>query len=177
MQRQSASPAAAVALWRMATAIDVRDVLPVVHVPTLVLHLDGDLLVNPGCGRHLAACIEGAPFVALPGADHNFCISVLEPMQSKRSLLAGSSEQSPTGRDVEQTHARVTITKHGHPAAILIAPDDLASLEETLDIRSDPDALADIREAESEASRGEYSSAEEILLLIDERRRRESGAA
>jgi prevent-host-death family protein len=79
--------------------------------------------------------------------------------------------------DVEQTHARVTITKHGHPAAVLIAPDDLASLEETLDILSDPDALADIREAESEASRGDYSSAEEISLLIDERRRRESGAA
>ena len=79
--------------------------------------------------------------------------------------------------DVEQTHARVTITKHGHPAAVLIAPDDLASLEETLDILSDPNALADIREAEAEAGRGEYSSAEEIALLIDERRRRGSGAA
>jgi antitoxin YefM len=79
--------------------------------------------------------------------------------------------------DVERTHARVTITKHGHPAAVLIAPDDLASLEETLDIVSDPDALADIRRAEDEAGRGEYSSAEEISLLIDDRRRRGSGAA
>ena len=79
--------------------------------------------------------------------------------------------------DVERTHARVTITKHGHPAAVLIAPDDLFSLEETLYILSDPDALADIREAEAEAGRGEYSSAEEISLLIDDRRRRASGAA
>jgi antitoxin YefM len=78
--------------------------------------------------------------------------------------------------DVERTHARVTITKHGHPAAVLIAQDDLASLEETLAILSDPAALADIREAEAEAGRGEYSSAEEISLLIDERRRRGSGA-
>jgi PHD/YefM family antitoxin component YafN of YafNO toxin-antitoxin module len=53
----------------------------------------------------------------------------------------------------------------------------LFSLEETLDILSDPDALADIREAEAEAGRGEYSSAEEISLLIDDRRRRASGAA
>jgi prevent-host-death family protein len=44
--------------------------------------------------------------------------------------------------DVEKTHARVTITRHGHPAAVLIAPDDLASMEETLDILSDPRALA-----------------------------------
>ena len=79
--------------------------------------------------------------------------------------------------DVEQTQERVMITKHGHPAAVLISPDDLASLEETLDVLSDPDALADIRDAEAEASRGEYTSAEQMHLLLEERRRRDSGAA
>ncbi|MDQ2791707.1 MAG: type II toxin-antitoxin system prevent-host-death family antitoxin [Pseudonocardiales bacterium] len=57
--------------------------------------------------------------------------------------------------DVENTHARVTVTKHGHPAAVLISPDDLASLEETLDILSTPGALEEIREAEREIARGE----------------------
>jgi antitoxin YefM len=57
--------------------------------------------------------------------------------------------------DVERTHARVTITKHGRPAAMLISPDDLASLEETLDILSSPGALDDIREAEDAIARGE----------------------
>ena len=79
--------------------------------------------------------------------------------------------------DVEQTQERVMITKHGHPAAVLISPDDLASLEETLDVLSDPDALADIREAEAEAGRGEYTSAAQMQLLLEERRRRSSGAA
>lgn len=79
--------------------------------------------------------------------------------------------------DVERTHERVTITKHGHPAAVLMSPDDLASLEETLDVLSDPGALADIRESEAEASRGEHSSADEMALLMEERRRRGSGAA
>jgi prevent-host-death family protein len=79
--------------------------------------------------------------------------------------------------DVEQTQERVMITKHGHPAAVLISPDDLASLEETLDVLSDPDALADIRDAEAEAGRGEYTSAEQMHLLLEERRRRDSGAA
>lgn len=77
--------------------------------------------------------------------------------------------------DVENTHERVTITKHGHPAAVLVSSDDLASLEETLDLLSDPSALADIREAEAEAGRGEYTAAEEMEALMGERRRRESG--
>jgi len=42
---------------------------------------------------------------------------------------------------------------------------------------SDADALADIREAEAEAARGEYTSAGQMHLLLEERRRRDSGAA
>lgn len=79
--------------------------------------------------------------------------------------------------DVEKTHARVIITKHGHPAAVLVSPKDLASLEETLDILSDPEALADIREAEAEYTRGDFTTGDEMRRLIEERRRRESGAA
>jgi len=36
--------------------------------------------------------------------------------------------------DVEHTHERVTITRHGHPAVVLISADDLASIEESLEI-------------------------------------------
>lgn len=48
--------------------------------------------------------------------------------------------------DVERTHDRVLITRHGHPAAVLIAPQDLAALEETIDILTSPgtrDAIAE----------------------------------
>jgi prevent-host-death family protein len=79
--------------------------------------------------------------------------------------------------DEEQTHARVTITKHGHPAAVLISPDDLAAIEETLEILSDLRAMAEIREAQAQIERGEYTSAEEMARVIEERLRRESGAA
>jgi len=79
--------------------------------------------------------------------------------------------------DVEQTHARVMITKHGHPAAVLISPDDLAAIEETLEILSDLRAMAEIREAQAQIERGEYTSAEEMARVIEERLRRESGAA
>lgn len=79
--------------------------------------------------------------------------------------------------DVEKTHERVTITKHGRPAVVLISPDDLASLEETLDILSEPAALAGIREAEAEHARGDVASEEEMVRLVEARRGRQTGAA
>lgn len=50
---------------------------------------------------------------------------------------------------VEHEHARVTVTRNGRPAAVILSPDDLAELEESLEILSDPPALADIREADA----------------------------
>jgi class 3 adenylate cyclase/predicted alpha/beta hydrolase len=69
-QRQAASPGAAVALTRLAAATDVRDVLPSVRVPTLVLHRTDDYVARIECARHLVEHIEGAKLVELPGADH-----------------------------------------------------------------------------------------------------------
>lgn len=48
--------------------------------------------------------------------------------------------------EIQSTHERVTITRHGHPAAVLISADDLEALEETLDIIATPGALDGIRE-------------------------------
>lgn len=50
---------------------------------------------------------------------------------------------------VEREHERVTVTRNGHAAAVILSPDDLAELEETLDVLSDHEALADIREADA----------------------------
>jgi class 3 adenylate cyclase len=68
--RLSVSPAAAVALARMNTYIDVRNVLPSIHVPTLVIHRTGDRDVNVGNGVYLSKNIPEAKFVELPGNDH-----------------------------------------------------------------------------------------------------------
>jgi pimeloyl-ACP methyl ester carboxylesterase len=68
--RMGASPGAAVALTRMNAAIDVRDVLPSIRVPTLVLHRAGDQCLKVEEGRYLASRIPGAQFVELPGRDH-----------------------------------------------------------------------------------------------------------
>lgn len=68
--RRSASPGAAVALLKMNTQIDTRNVLPTIRVPTLVLHRTGDQDTNVEEGRYVASRIPGARFVELPGVDH-----------------------------------------------------------------------------------------------------------
>ncbi|HEY8740853.1 MAG TPA: adenylate/guanylate cyclase domain-containing protein [Candidatus Dormibacteraeota bacterium] len=69
-ERMGASPAMMLQLFEMFLETDVRDVLPLVQAPTLVLHRHGDRVVNVGAGRYLADHIEGARFVELPGNDH-----------------------------------------------------------------------------------------------------------
>jgi pimeloyl-ACP methyl ester carboxylesterase len=68
--RRSTSLGAALALLRMNSQIDVRDVLPTIRVPTLVLHRVGDRDVNVEEGRWIAAQIPDAKFVELPGDEH-----------------------------------------------------------------------------------------------------------
>ena len=68
--RSGASPSAAVAITRMNAAIDIRHVLPVIRVPTLVIHRSGDMIVTVEAGRDLAAKIDGSKYVELPGEDH-----------------------------------------------------------------------------------------------------------
>jgi len=71
-ERQSASPSAVMAIYRMNREIDARDILPTIRVPTLVIHRTGDGAINVEAGRYLASNIPGAKFVELPGNTHNF---------------------------------------------------------------------------------------------------------
>ena len=68
--RLGASPSAVINVFRMNAALDVREILPFVHVPTLVLHRSGDRAINIEEGRYLGRCIPGAKFVELSGDDH-----------------------------------------------------------------------------------------------------------
>lgn len=83
----------------------------------------------------------------------------IEPLRAVRDHLSEVVDR------VEQQHERVTITRNGRAAAILISPDDLAQLEETLSVLADPEALADIREAD------EAYASDDVVRGVDAVRR------
>ena len=68
--RFAGTPASARAWFRITMEIDVRDVLPAIRVPTLVVHRSGDRVVPVESGRYLAEHIPDAKFAELPGVDH-----------------------------------------------------------------------------------------------------------
>jgi pimeloyl-ACP methyl ester carboxylesterase len=70
LERNSASPATTIEILRLNFQIDIRDVLPAIDVPTLVLHRADDTVVDAANGRYLAARIPEASYVELRGFDH-----------------------------------------------------------------------------------------------------------
>lgn len=72
-----------------------------------------------------------------------------EPLRTVRDHISDA-----VGR-VERQHERVTITRNGRDVAVLISPDDLTELEETLSVLGDPEALADIREGDAAYAHGD----------------------
>lgn len=63
---------------------------------------------------------------------------------------------------VEHTHDRIVVTRNGRPAAVMISPDELASLEDTLELLSDPDAVRELAEARRSAETGDYITGDEL---------------
>jgi pimeloyl-ACP methyl ester carboxylesterase len=68
--RMGASPGAAVALTKMNAEVDIREVLPEIRVPSLIVHRTGDRVLKIEEGRYLAERIPGATLAELPGNDH-----------------------------------------------------------------------------------------------------------
>jgi class 3 adenylate cyclase len=70
LERQAASPKRVQQLFQMFLDTDVRDALPLIQAPTLVLQRRGDRAVNHRAARWLAEQIEGSRYVELEGEDH-----------------------------------------------------------------------------------------------------------
>lgn len=101
--RMGASPGAALALTEMNAQIDVRDVLPTVRVPTLVLHRTGDQCLRVEEGRYVASRIPGARLVELPGDDHL-------PFVGDQDAMVDEIEAFLTGFHPGQDRAQVLAT-------------------------------------------------------------------
>jgi prevent-host-death family protein len=74
--------------------------------------------------------------------------------------------------EVERTHERIEITRHGHAVAILISPDDLAVLEETIDVLSSPEAMRQLAESRRAIETDDVLDVDDLTKLMSRRRRR-----
>lgn len=71
---------------------------------------------------------------------------------------------------VEGEHDRVVVTRKGRPAAVIVSPDDLESLEETLAVLSDPELMRQIRAGEAAVDSGDTMTLEELEENLKRRR-------
>lgn len=101
--RMGASPGAAVALTKMNAEIDVRNVLPSIRVPTLVIHRSGDPCLKVEEGRLVASLIPGAKYVELGGIDHL-------PFVGDQDEILNEIEDFLTGMRQAEEHDRVLAT-------------------------------------------------------------------
>ena len=88
-----------------------------------------------------------------------------------QSLATVKAHFSAVVDSVQDTHERVTVTKNGEPVVVVMAVDDLESLEETLDILRDEADLRELAQAERDVARGDTLDAEALRALLEERRR------
>ncbi|WP_133697172.1 type II toxin-antitoxin system Phd/YefM family antitoxin [Mycobacterium sp. BK086] len=86
------------------------------------------------------------------------------------SLAETKAHLSELVARVGEQHERITVTVHGRPAAVLLAVDDLESLEETIAVLSDSAALRALREADAELARGEGEDEASLGAAVRARR-------
>ena len=110
LQRLSSSPGTYLETAMWALDVDVRDILPAINVPTLILHRTGDLFCPIANGRYLAEHIPNAQFVELDGDDHL-------PFVGDSDAIADAIEAFVTGRITRRRRAGhvvpVALRQHG----------------------------------------------------------------
>jgi prevent-host-death family protein len=83
-------------------------------------------------------------------------------MSESRPLADVKSKFSEMVDRVEHTHDRIVVTRNGRPAAVLISPDELASLEDTLELLSDPVAMRELAASRLAYEAGDVVTGEEL---------------
>lgn len=93
-------------------------------------------------------------------------------MTTTLSLAEAKAHLSELVGRVNGHHERITVTVHGKPSAVLLAPEDLDALEETIAILSDPDAMRRLVASDRELASGEGESESDLAAAMLERDRR-----
>lgn len=86
------------------------------------------------------------------------------------SLAEVKAHLSEIVQRVNGQHERVTVTVHGHASAILLAPDDLERMEETIAVLSDNNLLTQLSESTQDEDNGRIESADDLAAAMHGRR-------
>ncbi len=86
-------------------------------------------------------------------------------------LSEAKARLSEIADEVGRTHERVHITRNGREYVVLIAAEDLESIEATVELLADTQAQERIRRAEAEFTRGDVLDEKDVRALLDDRRR------
>ncbi len=76
-------------------------------------------------------------------------------MTESLALSEAKAHLSELAERAEREHERILVTRNGRHSFVLVSPDDLDSLEETLDILEDAELAASIRRSRKEAAQGD----------------------
>ncbi len=108
--RMGASPGAALTLTQMNAQIDIRQILPMIQVPTLVIHRTDDRCLKVEEGRYLADCIPKARFVELPGDDHLPFVGDQDSIMVAIERFLSTVDHAPGSRMVLATVLATTLS-------------------------------------------------------------------
>ena len=109
--RAASTPDAMLAYSREMLRTDVRDLLPLIHVPTLVMHRRGYRVQPAELSRYVADHIEGSRFVEVPGGDADIVFDATdECIQVIRDFVAEIEPTSQERARVDRFMATVLVT-------------------------------------------------------------------
>jgi class 3 adenylate cyclase len=118
-ERLSRRPEQAAELSRLAMQQDVRDLLAVISVPTLVVHRVGDPYIRVEAGRYLGSHIPGAKYVELPGEDHYLFGGDTDVLLDEVEEFLTGGRQAPEGDVMTMTVLFTDIVSSTEQAANL----------------------------------------------------------
>ena len=86
------------------------------------------------------------------------------------SLADAKAHLSEVVNRVSTQHERVTVTVHGRASAVLLAPEDLERLEETIAVLADSDLLRQLARSDADLASGRVESADDLAAAMRRRR-------
>jgi class 3 adenylate cyclase len=103
MERLGQAPSEGAETMRLSVALDVREILPTLSMPTLILHRTWDPLIRVEAGRYLAENIAGSRYVELAGDEHLFFSGDVDAVADEVEDFITGGHQAPEGDVVTAT--------------------------------------------------------------------------